>query len=252
MVRSFHAVQLRKADVAIRTVGQAVVNLIGQHNDIRVLMTVAIACSSSRVIIAPVGLLGYGRMSSLARGRNSGAQTVRRQLELVPSARVGSGTGTPPAICVSGLQAYKTRLRNQHLIAHVDNRTDGVVDRPRSRRPSQGILVRIVAQAVLAARARQSDCAARQDPSWRCRRSVLFPETECRRGESATAFQTGSPTPSEIACGILAASSKKRRMPEGCTFFYTRRENLLVVHHAMTSLYRCLPGRIPHCCPCIF
>ena len=65
-------------------------------------MTVAIACSSSRVMIAPVGLFGYGRMSSLVRG-----VIAARRLSAVSlnwsSARVGNGTGTPPAICVSGL-----------------------------------------------------------------------------------------------------------------------------------------------------
>ena len=36
-----HAVQLRKADVAVRAVGQAVVNLIRQHDDVRILDAVS-------------------------------------------------------------------------------------------------------------------------------------------------------------------------------------------------------------------
>ena len=64
------------------------------------------------------------RDEQLSARRNSGAQTVRRQLELVLRAGRQRHRNTTRHLR-QRLVAYKTRLRNQHLIAHVDNRTDG-------------------------------------------------------------------------------------------------------------------------------
>ena len=149
----FHAVQLRKADVAIRTVGQAVVNLIGQHNDIRVLDD---RCNRLQLIARHdrAGRVVRVRQDEqLGARRNSGAQTVRRQLELVLRAGRQRHRNTARHLR-QRLVAYKARLRNQHLVPHIDNRTDGVVDRLGAADRHKDLLVRIVAQAVLAAHER--------------------------------------------------------------------------------------------------
>ncbi len=75
----------------------------------------------------PVGLLGYGKISSFVLRRNGRAQLVGGQAELILGAG-GNMHGHAAGQLGDRLIADKTRLWDDDLIPGLDHRTDGQVD----------------------------------------------------------------------------------------------------------------------------
>ena len=137
--------------MAVGTVGQAVVDFVGEHHDVGLaddvrngLKLVAVHDGAGRIV-------RIGENEQLGARRDGGAERLGGQLEAVLDAgreRHGNAAGHLGERRV----ADEARLGNEHLFAGIDEGADGVVDGLRAADGDENFLVRVVAQLVLAAR----------------------------------------------------------------------------------------------------
>ena len=145
-----HAGQFGKADVRVLAIGQAAIDLVRQHNDIGLaddgcdrLQLVPRHDRAGRVV-------GVGQDEQLGARRDRGTQRLGGELELVLHPG-GQRDGDAARHLGQRGVAHKAWLRDEHLVARVDQHADGVVDRLRTADRDQDLLVRIIAQLVFAA-----------------------------------------------------------------------------------------------------
>lgn len=223
--------------MAVGTVGQAVVDLVGEHHDVGLaddvrngLKLVAVHDGAGRVV-------RIGQNEQLGARRDGGAERLGGQLEAVLDAgrkRHGNAAGHLRERRV----ADKARLGNEHLLAGIDEGADGVVDCLGAADRDENFLVRVVAQLVLAAREGRNLAAQ-------------LGKTPVRGVERLPFFEGLDARAADLPWGLKVrlADAERNRVRHFCRHFekaadarrlgdfYAVGEHLLVVYHdIMTSL----------------
>ena len=232
-----HAVDLREADMAVGTVGQAVVDLVGEHHDVGLaddvrdrLKLVAVHDRAGRVV-------RIGKDEQLGARRDGGAQRLGRQLELVLDAR-RQRHGNAACHLRERRVADKARLGDEHLLAGIDEGADGVVDRLGAADGDEDLLVCVVAQLVLAARER-GDLAAQlgKTPVGGIEGLTLLKRLDAGAPDLPRGLEIRFADAERDCVGHFGCHFEKTADARRFDYFDAVRKHLIVVYHdIMTSL----------------